>query len=155
MRRLLTGVIVAVCASAGVVPAAGASVLPGSGDRLTVTVSGSGSAGGDGTFQLVCGPVGGDHPRAEKACEQLDELARGGSDPFAPVPRDAICTMQYGGPATARVTGSWQGRSVDAVFGRGNGCEISRWDVMGPVLPETGLETGLEAGSEAGPGGAV
>lgn len=49
-----------------------------------------------------------------------------------------MCTMQYGGPATARVTGTWAGRPVDATYERGNGCEIARWDAMVPVLPELG-----------------
>jgi hypothetical protein len=39
--------------------------------------------------------------------------------------------------ATARVTGTWQGRQVDATFDRSNGCEISRWQTLEPVLPNT------------------
>ncbi|RFU82890.1 hypothetical protein DY218_30615 [Streptomyces triticagri] len=106
-------------------------------DRLTVAVAETGGAG-DGTYELECGPgvAGGSHPEAEAACEQLEALAADGRDPFAPVPEDALCTMQYGGPATARVTGSWHGRPVDAAFGRGDGCEIGRWDALVPVLPQ-------------------
>jgi hypothetical protein len=44
--------------------------------------------------------------------------------------------MRYGGPATARVTGWWAGRPVDATFDRSNGCEIERWDRFVPLLPE-------------------
>ncbi|WP_329120224.1 SSI family serine proteinase inhibitor [Streptomyces sp. NBC_01465] len=134
VRRLLAGLVVVGGVYAAVVPAAVASPLPVPGDRLTVVVSGTG--GGDGTFQLDCGPVGGDHPRAEQACERLGELALGGGDPFAPVPPHVMCTMQYGGPGAAHVTGIWQGRSVDASFNRGNGCEISRWNTLVPVLPD-------------------
>ncbi|MEN8649927.1 SSI family serine proteinase inhibitor [Streptomyces sp. 21So2-11] len=104
-------------------------------DRLTVTTSETGDPAADATYTLECGPTGGSHPRAQAACDRLGELAGQGEDPFAPVPEGQMCTQQYGGAATARVTGSWQGRPVDAVFGRGDGCEISRWNTMTPVLP--------------------
>ncbi|MFJ2771643.1 SSI family serine proteinase inhibitor [Streptomyces sp. NPDC087300] len=103
-------------------------------DRLTVTVTDSGGEG-DGTYVLNCHPTGGSHPDAGDACRRLDEVTRYGTDPFAPVRPDAMCTMQYGGPATAHVTGTWQGRPVDATYDRHDGCEISRWDALVPVLP--------------------
>lgn len=105
-------------------------------DRLTVTVTDSGGEG-DGTYELNCHPTGGTHPNAAKACARLDEVTVWGTDPFAPVPPDSMCTMQYGGPATAHITGTWQGRPVDATYDRSNGCEISRWDGLVPVLPAT------------------
>ncbi|WP_405797211.1 SSI family serine proteinase inhibitor [Streptomyces sp. NBC_01506] len=104
-------------------------------DRLTVTVAQTNITRADGTYELTCGPSGGTHPEAESACARLDELAGERKDPFAPVPEGQMCTMQMGGPATARVTGTWQGRSVDATFSRENGCEISRWQNLVPVLP--------------------
>ncbi len=69
---------------------------------------------------------------------------RGGEDAFAPQPRDAVCTMQYGGPATARITGTWAGRPVDATYDRTNGCAIARWDRMVPLLPEPGRTVGAQ-----------
>jgi hypothetical protein len=42
-----------------------------------------------------------------------------------------------GGPQTAHITGTWQGQRVDATFRRTDGCEISRWRTMEPVLPNT------------------
>ncbi|MBM7171538.1 hypothetical protein JQK87_24640 [Streptomyces sp. G44] len=111
-----------------------ATPAPGPTDRLTVTVSDSGGDG-EGTYELKCHPTGGTHPAAAAACKRLDEVTVYGTDPFAPVPADRMCTMQYGGPATARITGTWQGRPVNATYNRGNGCEISRWDNMAPVLP--------------------
>ncbi|MCS0635112.1 subtilase-type protease inhibitor [Streptomyces sp. LP05-1] len=106
-------------------------------DKLTVTVKDSGNPMADGTFELTCGArtAEGTHPKAQGACDRLEELADEGQDPFTPVPKTRMCTMQYGGPATAHVTGTWQGRPVDAHFDRSNGCEISRWDAMKPVLP--------------------
>ncbi|MFF8599161.1 SSI family serine proteinase inhibitor [Streptomyces sp. NPDC015232] len=109
---------------------------------LTVAIEKSGHPEADGTFRLECdgadpaqGTPGSTHPAAANACKRLDQLARSGTDPFAPVPADGFCTQQYGGPATARISGSWQGRRVDAGFSRANGCEIDRWENLRPVLP--------------------
>ncbi|MEU5975609.1 SSI family serine proteinase inhibitor [Streptomyces sp. NPDC047315] len=116
-------------------------------DRLTVVVSETGNPRTDGRYELDCSPAGakgalgipgGTHPAAVGACARLDEMAREGENPFAPVPRDALCTQQAGGPATARVTGTWQGQRVDSTFTRQNGCEISRWNLMRPILPSAG-----------------
>ncbi|MCC9155951.1 subtilase-type protease inhibitor [Streptomyces parvulus] len=115
-------------ASTGSVPA---------GDHLTVTVRDAG-AGADGTFELYCNPGGGTHPDPEGACAAVERDTRWGQDAFAPVPEGSVCTMQYGGPATAHVTGVWAGRPVDVTYDRRDGCEISRWDRMVPLLPEVG-----------------
>ncbi|MGD1219381.1 SSI family serine proteinase inhibitor [Streptomyces krungchingensis] len=108
-----------------------------SGDRLTVTVHGSGGDT-DGTYELRCHPSGGSHPDAAEACAELDRNTTWGKDPFAPVPPGTMCTMLYGGPATAHVTGTWAGRPVDARFDRTDGCEIARWDGLVPLLPSLG-----------------
>ncbi|MET7405051.1 SSI family serine proteinase inhibitor [Streptomyces parvulus] len=120
--------------------AAGAVASTGSvpaGDHLTVTVRDAG-AGADGTFELYCNPGGGTHPDPEGACAAVERDTRWGQDAFAPVPEGSVCTMQYGGPATAHVTGVWAGRPVDVTYDRRDGCEISRWDRMVPLLPEVG-----------------
>jgi hypothetical protein len=57
---------------------------------------------------------------------------------FEPVPDDVACTEQFGGPETARVTGTLDGRQVDARFARNNGCEIARWDKVAPLLEAAG-----------------
>ncbi|GFE23291.1 SSI family serine proteinase inhibitor [Streptomyces nigrescens] len=106
-------------------------------DHLTLTVRGTGSAATDGTFELYCHPARGNHPQAKKACKKLDGMTRWGRDPFAPVPQGVNCTMIYGGPATAHVSGTWAGRPVNADFRRTNGCEISRWSTFEPLLPST------------------
>jgi len=113
------------------------------GDRLTVTVQGVGD-GADGRYEVRCRPSGGSHPDAAGACAALERNTRWGRDAFAPVPRDALCTMQYGGPATARVTGTWAGRPVDATYDRANGCAIARWDRLVPLLPEAGRRVGAQ-----------
>ncbi|WNZ10308.1 SSI family serine proteinase inhibitor [Streptomyces sp. 11x1] len=152
LGRVLLGVVASVAAGAAgtLAPAApGAyaaeavsrpappmpSPAAGPGDRLTVTVRKAGG-GADGTFELRCHPEGGTHPDVREACGRLDRRTTWGTDPFAPVRSGTVCTMQYGGPATAHVTGTWAGRRVDARFDRGDGCEIARWDDMVPVLPD-------------------
>ncbi|MEU8623670.1 SSI family serine proteinase inhibitor [Streptomyces sp. NPDC048669] len=151
LRRLALTAVVSLAALSAAAPAATASagplplqllplplpVLQGEDGRthLTVVVSGSGDPAADGSYELECEPAGGSHPAARQACDRLAQLPGESTDPFTPVSRDAMCTQQYGGPATARVTGSWRGRSVDASFDRSNGCEIGRWNNLRPVLP--------------------
>ncbi|MFE6664003.1 SSI family serine proteinase inhibitor [Streptomyces sp. NPDC057697] len=147
LRRLALTAAASLAALSAAAPAASAATGPlplplplpllqdSTATRLTITVSDSGNAEAEGTFELRCGPAGGSHPVARQACSRLDELAGTGADPFAPVPRNALCTLQYGGPATARVTGTWHGRGVDTTFRRTDGCEISRWNNLRPVLP--------------------
>ncbi|MFG3099954.1 SSI family serine proteinase inhibitor [Streptomyces sp. NPDC048182] len=112
--------------------------VPAVGDRLVVTVRDAGG-GVDGTYVLYCHPGGGSHPDPAGACDALERNTRWGVDTFGPVPEGAVCTMQYGGPATAHVTGTWAGRAVDATYDRSNGCEIGRWDRMVPLLPAPGV----------------
>ncbi|MEU6481235.1 SSI family serine proteinase inhibitor [Streptomyces sp. NPDC047017] len=146
VRRLLLGVSASAAAFAALCagPAAAATGAPPpvrdedrAGDHLTVTVRHAGP-GNDGTFELYCHPRAGTHPNARGACGALDRSTRWGRDTFAPVPEDAVCTMQYGGPATAHVTGTWAGRPVDATYDRRDGCQIGRWDRLVPLLPDLG-----------------
>lgn len=139
LRRLVLTAAASIAALSTMPAAAQAGTpapAPAPSDRLTITVTDSDGAG-DGTYVLKCHPTGGSHPDASRACHRLQEVTVWGTDPFAPVPKGAMCTMQYGGPATAHVTGTWQGRPVDARYDRSNGCEISRWDALVPVLPAT------------------
>lgn len=106
-------------------------------DQLAFTLTDTGSPTTDGSYTLECHPGGGDHRAPQRACDALDTATRSGSDPFAPVSKHAQCTMIYGGPATAHVTGTWKGKEVDARFKRTNGCEVERWDRLVPALPKT------------------
>ena len=90
---------------------------------------------------LSCHPTGGDHPRADEACQRLDAVEKDGTDPFAKPAPDEICTFIYGGPQTATVVGTWKGANVDAKFSRSNGCEIARWNAIEPVLSPTKTAT--------------
>ena len=140
MRTLLLLTLVAAATlTACAEPAGGAA-----GDGAAGTSSGGGASRdlvveidrGDGSpaerYTLTCGDVvEGDHPDGAAACRHLADL----DDPFAPVPGDAVCTEQYGGPQTARVTGTWDGEPVDLELSRINGCYIAQWDALGPLLP--------------------
>ena len=91
---------------------------------------------GDGrepeSWTLSCvGNASGSHPDAEAACAHLQTL----EDPFAPLPEDVVCTEQFGGPQTAHVRGRWNGKQVDLELSRVDGCRISQWDSLGPLLP--------------------
>lgn len=101
---------------------------------LTITLDETGS-GSPRTFTLSCDPVGGDHPDADAACATLADL---GPEAFAPPPRDEMCTQQYGGPEVATVEGTVAGTPVTAQLSRTDGCEISRWDALAPVLGSAG-----------------
>jgi Subtilisin inhibitor-like len=82
-------------------------------------------------WTLRCPSGGGTLPDAAQACEHLAQV----DDPFAPVPKGTACTQVYGGPQEADVRGVYRGRSVNAHFDRGNGCEIARWDKVGFLFP--------------------
>ena len=90
------------------------------------------------TWTLSClEPVTGDHPDADAACAHLRTL----DDPFAPIPDDVACTEQFGGPQTAHVLGRWGGQPVDLELSRVDGCHISQWDALVPLVPAAaGLE---------------
>jgi hypothetical protein len=98
--------------------------------RLTITVRAS-QTSAPKTWTLTCDPVGGTLAKANEACAALATAATKGQDPFAPTPKDQMCTQIYGGPETATVTGTWNGKKVDATFNRKNGCEIKRWSTLG------------------------
>ena len=98
--------------------------------ELTIVVDdGSGTKT---TWQLSCAPAGGTHPDPEAACRALAEH---GETALPAVPKDQMCTQQYGGPETATITGTWQGEPVNSTLSRKNGCEIARWDALKDVLP--------------------
>ncbi|MEU3522854.1 SSI family serine proteinase inhibitor [Streptomyces sp. NPDC038707] len=150
-RRLLGLLAAAACVvPLTAVPAAAAGAMPppvrpeDRGDHLTVVVRHAG-AGRDGRYEVYCHPEAGRHPDVAGACRTLDAHTRWGRDPFTPVAPGTVCTMVHGGPATARITGTWAGRPVDASYDRGDGCRIARWDRMVPLLPR------IDGPAQAGP----
>jgi hypothetical protein len=70
-------------------------------------------------------------PDGSDACAAAAQLS---AEDFAPVPGNRACTLQYGGPNTARVTGTLRGAEIDARFSLTDGCEIARWETVAPLL---------------------
>ncbi len=122
------------------VPGLPLDLLPDGATTLQVTFRAAAKAD-PVVMTLSCDPTGGNHPRAEDACKQLAAASQMGADPFAAPAQDRICTEIYGGPQTAAVQGTWKGMTVTANFSRTDGCEISRWDSIEPVLSPTAPTT--------------
>jgi hypothetical protein len=106
--------------------------------ELTITLD---DGAGPVTWTLTCDPPGGTHPDALAACAALAEMAA----PFAPVPKDLMCTQVYAGPERAVVTGTWQGQLVQASFKRTDGCEVARWAKHAAVLGSAGSSSGASS----------
>jgi Subtilisin inhibitor-like len=133
---LLALLTMTACASPADTGAAGASDPAGGGttqadDDLQVEFD-----PGDGTesqtWTLSCvGGGSGSHPDAQAACAHLQTL----EDPFAPLSADLVCTEQFGGPQTAHVVGRWESEPVDLELSRVDGCHISQWDSLVPLVP--------------------
>jgi hypothetical protein len=112
-------------AALGLAPTAQAMGIPRTIDHLTVTYDdGSGEVR---TFDVTCDPRS-----TDATCAYLDSI--GG--PVPAVPDGQVCSMLYGGPQTARVTGMWHGRPVAETYSRTDGCEVARWSRMEPALPD-------------------
>jgi Subtilisin inhibitor-like len=134
---VLIGLSACQAGTPAVPPAAPASPTPspspaGPTTELTIVVD-LGQGGTPTTWRLTCDPAGGSHPDPVGACQALEV---NGASALPPVPKDRACTMIYGGPERATVTGTWNGRDVASTFSRTNGCEINRWGQMVPLLPE-------------------
>ncbi|MGY1701948.1 SSI family serine proteinase inhibitor [Geodermatophilus sp. SYSU D00766] len=128
---LAAALLAAGCADRGSGPTGpGAATRPPADELLVEVDPGDGAAAA--RYTLTCGDApGGDHPDPAAACAHLAGL----EDPFAPLPDDLACTEVYGGPQTARVTGTWGGVPVDLDLSRTDGCRIAQWDALGPLLP--------------------
>ena len=108
--------------------------------ELKITYWSQGRTVGPGKkWTLRCGPAGGTLARAVSACRKLGAMR----NPFVPIPRDAVCTEQYGGPQVALITGTFRGRALWTQLANRNGCEISRFKRLSFLVP--GFGTGAEA----------
>lgn len=86
---------------------------------------------GDGPERAATSTVDCERVSGSPECEFLADVPL---EAFDPVPTGTACTQIFGGPQTARVTGSVRGERVDAAFARSDGCEIARWDRVAAPL---------------------
>ncbi|CAA9479105.1 MAG: hypothetical protein AVDCRST_MAG30-683 [uncultured Solirubrobacteraceae bacterium] len=127
MRVLLLIVVTGLAACGEAEPAA----PPAARTSVAITVDRDGEGGAAArTVRLRC-----PSPRREAACRALAALPR---DAFAPPPGDQVCTEIYGGPETARIAGTVDGRRVDATYARTDGCGIARFERVAGVLRAAG-----------------
>lgn len=87
------------------------------------------------TAVLICP---GRKPIERDVCAALDVVAPG---VFQKVGENRVCTMIYGGPATATMRGTYDDGLVNATFNQANGCEIGRWNQVLPVFKSLGLSS--------------
>ena len=86
------------------------------------------------SYGLVCGPAGasleGD-PEIDpaRACSALSEAAVRQRLLEGP-PAERACTLIYGGPEQAFITGTLDGAPVDARVSRDDGCGIADWEQL-------------------------
>lgn len=69
---------------------------------------------------------------AARLCSEARALA---SLLTAKAPVGRSCTQIYGGPQTARITGTIDERRVDRTFKRTNGCTIEEYARVSKILP--------------------
>jgi hypothetical protein len=124
--RLLVclAVVVAALGSSGPALAATANL------RIVVWAQGKG-VGKPHTWTLRCAPAGGTLLNARRACLRLGSLA----SPFAPVPANVACSLIYGGPQVAFVTGTFRGHLVSTWFKRTDSCQTERWNRVAFLFP--------------------
>jgi len=87
------------------------------------------------TAVLICP---GRKPIERDVCAALDVVAPG---VFQKIGENRVCTMIYGGPATATMRGTYDDGLVNATFNQANGCEIGRWNQVLPVFKSLGLSS--------------
>jgi len=118
----------------------GAGPYPIADITITVFTDGSDVATGQ-TYRLAClgdtATLTGD-PAPNTAAAMCLEL----NDPdvrtrlIGELREELACTMQFGGPELAVVTGTLDGEAVDTTVDRTNGCGIAEWSgLLGGLLP--------------------
>jgi hypothetical protein len=118
--------MIVVCAVAVAATGCGSSD-PASSQALAVHVDFSRSAHDD--LHVTCEDAGDCTPDGVRGAQLRTLLTE-------PVPKHQACTMIFGGPQTAVVTGTVGSRAVKVRFSRENGCAIHRY---GRLLAALGL----------------
>ncbi|HUP31545.1 MAG TPA: SSI family serine proteinase inhibitor [Gaiellaceae bacterium] len=137
MRIAVLIAVIAAAVGCGTSAGAPAPTSPGATSRtsLTITYWAQGAEQGvSARWTLRCVPTAGTLPRAAAACRKL----AGMTTPFAPIPADAMCTQQYGGPQVAIVAGTFRGKQLWVKLQNRNGCEIARFKNLSFLVPGYG-----------------
>lgn len=71
---------------------------------------------------------------AEAACRTLEDEST--MVVLGPAEDDEACADLDGGSEVATIVGTVDGREVDTVIRRNDGCGVERWDALGPLLPD-------------------
>jgi hypothetical protein len=90
--------------------------------NLRVTVAPEGPGGPQRVRRIECQKLG-----EENVILRCRTLAGLEPQDLDAVPGRTACTQIYGGPATARVSGTLRGAGVSASFDLTDGCEMERW----------------------------
>jgi hypothetical protein len=140
--RPLVALLVAALAVAGV--ACGDDSSSGDSQTVNLTVKVEDGNGKTAEATLECGDdsaKGGGflEDAAEQHCR--DALAMEKMLTTRP-PRDRVCTQIYGGPQTARITGTFGAQDVARHLKRTNGCEIEDWKQADALLAPSGIKAG-------------
>ena len=106
---------------------------------LELVIRADSGPGRESLSGLICRPgeVRATGPLRQKAdAERLCDAARDlSSELTSKPPATRVCTRIYGGPQTARITGTIDGRRVDRTFKRTDGCEIKDYAQIAKILP--------------------
>jgi hypothetical protein len=142
--RALVVLLVAALAVAAVACGDDEAGSSGSGQALNLTVSVKDGEGKEANGTLKCeeGTAEGsgflessadEHCRAARGLEQLLTTQP---------PKDRVCTQVYGGPQTARITGTFGAQDVARSLSRTDGCQIEDWKQADALLAPSGIKAG-------------
>jgi hypothetical protein len=106
------------------------SVTDGEGKEANGTLKcGEGSAVGSGFLESAAA----EHCKAARDLEKLLTTQP---------PKDRVCTQVYGGPQTARITGTFGAQDVARSLSRTDGCQIEDWKQADALLAPSGIKAG-------------
>lgn len=142
MRAVRSGLIVALLA--GLVALAPACAATGAPKANLVIQYQPTTSGASIRLSVACvgaRATAGTHPNRKAICSLL---AKKGLKIFAPTPTGMACSMIYGGPETARVTGTVGSTRVKGAFSKTDGCQVARWQAALPLFtfPGNAVTTG-------------
>jgi hypothetical protein len=125
-------------------PLSGNSGGSGDGQTLNLTLTVSDGEGKDAKATLKCDEstaegTGFLESGAEEACRNARDLEK---TLTTQPPQDRVCTQIYGGPQTARITGTFGDKDVAREIKRNNGCDIEDWKQAQALLDPSGITPG-------------